>query len=292
MKEILNWIKTHKALVAIITVLVFTIPLVVVHFLFKWYSGIPWLEAEWLAGDVLAYIAGFEALVGTVMLGLITVHLTNQANEINKQLGKENNYMQKIMAQKLLPVIRMESAQTFHAAIPERKPENFPSLAKFVRIISHNHSTANAVKQKIYVNLDVDEDSKEPLYVKQISFKLVNMSDTINRHISIDNIEISGYSDITEPVVCENERAGDGIATLLSTNEGIVMSVILYTKSKEIISLWENELGGLAFTMFVTNTSINGIQFKEYIEIRSANNNYTKISYGENISSEVAKDSI
>ena len=63
MKKILNWIKTHKTLVAIITVLVFALPLVVVHVLFKWYSGIWWLEAEWLAGDVLGYIAGFEALL-------------------------------------------------------------------------------------------------------------------------------------------------------------------------------------------------------------------------------------
>ena len=52
MKEILNWIKTHKLLVAIITVLVFVLPLLVVHILFKWYSGIWWIEAEWLASAV------------------------------------------------------------------------------------------------------------------------------------------------------------------------------------------------------------------------------------------------
>lgn len=45
--------------------------------------------------------------------------------------------------------------------------------------------------------------------------------------------------------------------------------------------MWDNILGGLAFTLYVTNTSINGIQFQEYIDIRVANNNYVKISYGE-----------
>ena len=35
MKKILNWIKNHKIIVPIITVLVFAAPLVVVHVLFK-----------------------------------------------------------------------------------------------------------------------------------------------------------------------------------------------------------------------------------------------------------------
>ena len=100
MKKILNWIKTHKILVAIITILVFALPLVVVHFLFKWHSGIPWLEAEWLAGDVLGYIAGFEALLGTVVLGFVTVYQSDKANEENERLNKENNFLQKISIQK------------------------------------------------------------------------------------------------------------------------------------------------------------------------------------------------
>ena len=65
MKRMLDWIKSHRILVAFLVVLVFALPLVAVHLLFKWRSGIHWLEAEWTAGDVLGYIAGFEALLGT-----------------------------------------------------------------------------------------------------------------------------------------------------------------------------------------------------------------------------------
>lgn len=276
MKEMLNWIKTHKALVVIISVLVFAIPLVVVHFLFKWHSGIPWL-----AGDVLAYVAGFETLFGTVFLGLLTVHLTNQANTINERLGKENNDMQKIMAQKMLPVLRLESARTYNSAIVKTKPTNFPKNTEFLRVITHNENEPNIVQQKVYVNIDVDTGDDTPLYVKQVSFKLVNISDTIFRHISLDHIEISGYKGKTEPVLCKNQATGDGISALITTNEGVDVAVIVYTKNGELVDLWDNILGGLAFTLYVTNTSINGIQFQEYIDIRVADNNYVKISYGE-----------
>lgn len=281
MKTILNWIKDHKILTVIITVLVFALPLVAVHFLFKWHSGVSWLEAEWLAGDVLGYIAGFEALLGTVFLGLRTVHLADQANEINERLGKENNDMQKIMAQKLLPILRLEAARTYHSTIVKTKPTNFPKSTEFLRVIAHNENEPNIVHQKVYVNIDVDTGDDTPLYVKQASFKLVNISDTIIRHIGIDHIEISGYKEKTEPVLCKNRTADDGISALITTNESVDVAVIVYTKNEELVSLWDNALGGLALTLYVTNTSINGIQFQEYIDIRVSDNNYVKIGYGE-----------
>lgn len=281
MKKILNWIKNHKILVTIITVLVFAVPLVVVHILFKSPAIHGWFVAVWSAGDLLGYIAGFASLLGTVFLGLITVYFADQANEINERLGKENNNMQKIMAQKMLPVLRLESARTYNSAIVKTKPTNFPKNTEFLRVIAHNENEPNIVHQKVYVNIDVDTGDDTPLYVKQVSFKLVNISDTIFRHISLDHIEISGFKGKTEPVLCKNQAIGDGISALITTNEGVDVAVIVYTKNGELVDLWDNILGGLAFTLYVTNTSINGIQFQEYIDIRVANNNYVKISYGE-----------
>lgn len=281
MKKILNWINNHKILVTIITVLVFIVPLIVVHILFKSTAIHSWFVATWSAGDLLGYIAGFASLLGTVFLGLITVYFADQANEINERLGKENNDMQKIMAQKMLPVLRLESARTYNSAIVKTKPTNFPKSTEFLRVIAHNENEPNIVHQKVYVNIDVDTGDDTPLYVKQVNFKLVNISDTIFRHISLDHIEISGFKGKTEPVLCKNQTTGDGISALITTNEGVDVAVIVYTKNGELVDLWDYILGGLAFTLYVTNTSINGIQFQEYIDIRVADNNYVKISYGE-----------
>ena len=286
MKKLLDWIKNHTGVTILICVLLFVIPLVAVHILFKIPAWSDCLAAEWSAGELLAYIAGFEALAGTVFLGLITVYQTEQANTVSQQLGKENNEMQKIMAQKLLPIIRMEKARLMPVVSPNACPENFPMATQFRRTGSFHSSTPSEIQQNIYINIDINTDNDEPVYVTQISCKLVNISDTIIRHIGLDEIVLREIQGKTPEVVCKNKISGDGVATLLSPGENVDIALILGTKSKELADLWKSDLFGVCMTLFVTNTSINGITFQEYISIRMTNDKYTKISYGENTPNE------
>lgn len=290
MKKLLDWIKNHTGVTILICVLLFVIPLVTVHILFKIPAWSDCLVAEWSAGELLAYIAGFEALAGTVFLGLITVDQAEQANTVSQQLGKENNEMQKIMAQKLLPVIRMEKARLMPVVSPNACPENFPMAMQFRRTGSFHSSTPSEIQQNIYINIDINTDNDEPVYVTQISCKLVNISDTIIRHIGLDEIVLREIQGKTPEVTCKNKISGDGIATLLSPGEDVDIALILGTKNKVLADLWENNLAGVCMTLFVTNTSINGIEFQEYISIRMTNNKYTKISYGENTPDEGVND--
>lgn len=290
MKKLLDWIKNHTGVTILICVLLFVIPLVTVHILFKIPAWSDCLVAEWSAGELLAYIAGFEALAGTVFLGLITVDQAEQANTVSQQLGKENNEMQKIMAQKLLPIIRMEKARLMPVVSPNACPENFPMAMQFRRTGSFHSSTPSEIQQNIYINIDINTDNDEPVYVTQISCKLVNISDTIIRHIGLDEIVLREIQGKTPEVACKNKISGDGIATLLSPGEDVDIALILGTKNKVLADLWENNLAGVCMTLFVTNTSINGIEFQEYISIRMTNNKYTKISYGENTPDEGVND--
>ena len=281
MKKILNWIKNHKIFVTIITVLVFIVPLIVVHILFKSSAPHSWFVATWSAGDLLGYIAGFVSLLGTVFLGLITVHLTDQANETNERLGKENINLQKIMAQKLMPILRLEFAHIFKSTLVKHTPSHLPPKAEFMRTCTCSGNMPSSVCHKIYVNIDVSAENNDPIYVKQINFRLVNISDTIIRHISLDHIQIVGYENRTEPVLCQNEAIGDGIPTLITTDESVDVMLIVCTNSEEWVSVWDDSSGGLALTLYVTNTSISGIQFHEYINVHATDYNYVKISYGE-----------
>ena len=290
MKKLLDWIKNHTGVTILICVLLFVIPLVTVHILFKIPAWSDCLVAEWSAGELLAYIAGFEALAGTVFLGLITVDQAEQANTVSQQLGKENNEMQKIMAQKLLPVIRMEKARLMPVVSLDKCPENFPMATQFRRTGSFHSSTPSEIQQNIYINIDINTDNDEPVYVTQISCKLVNISDTIIRHIGLDEIVLKEIQGKTQAVVCKNKCSGDGIATLLSPGEDVDIALILGTKNKVLADLWESNLAGVCMTLFVTNTSINGIEFQEYISIRMTNDKYTKISYGENTPDEGVND--
>ena len=86
MRKILEWIKKRKLLTFGLCVLTFSLPLIVVHMLFKTPAINNWFTATWSAGELLAYVAGFETLLGTVVLGAITVYQSDKANEANERL--------------------------------------------------------------------------------------------------------------------------------------------------------------------------------------------------------------
>lgn len=71
--QCIEWMLTHKTKTAILTALLFAVPLIIVHILFKWNSRITWIQAEWSAGDILSYIAGFEAFIGTTFLSFLAL---------------------------------------------------------------------------------------------------------------------------------------------------------------------------------------------------------------------------
>lgn len=106
MKKLYEWIAKHKVWAAIICAAIFALPLVIVHMLYKCYLGIPWLISDWESGDVLAYIAGFEALIGTVLLGALTLWQNERFKEENdksqERLQKISEQQAKVLEQILL----------------------------------------------------------------------------------------------------------------------------------------------------------------------------------------------
>ena len=66
--------------------LLFTLPIIVVHILFKIHPQNDFFVAEWSSGDVLSYIGGFLSFLGTFALGVITIYLNNNANKTNERL--------------------------------------------------------------------------------------------------------------------------------------------------------------------------------------------------------------
>ena len=73
MKKFLKWINKHRGIVILSFIISFFLPLIVTNLLFKWYSNIWFLEAEWNAGDVLSYTAGFASLSGTIILSVLAL---------------------------------------------------------------------------------------------------------------------------------------------------------------------------------------------------------------------------
>ena len=78
MEKFMLWLQKNKVCMALLALFVFIVPLAVVHFLFKFDSGVEWIRAEWSAGETLAYIAGFLAFIGTVSLGALALWQNRQ----------------------------------------------------------------------------------------------------------------------------------------------------------------------------------------------------------------------
>ena len=57
-----------------------------VHLMFKTQARSPFWESTWGAGDLLGYIAGFEAFVGTVFLGVVAARQNEEANGISNKV--------------------------------------------------------------------------------------------------------------------------------------------------------------------------------------------------------------
>lgn len=86
MSKILDWIKAHKVATVFIILGAFFLPLIIVHFLYKWYSGIWILASTWSSGDLITYVAGFEAFIGTVSLGIVAIRQNENAISLSNRL--------------------------------------------------------------------------------------------------------------------------------------------------------------------------------------------------------------
>ena len=92
MEEIKKFWKVHRKAIIAWTLVGFFVPLLVVHLLFKWYSGIDFLVAEWGAGDLLGYIGTILTFIGTIVLSILALQVSNKANELsNKVIEIEQN---------------------------------------------------------------------------------------------------------------------------------------------------------------------------------------------------------
>ena len=258
MKKI--FVKYKWLLIALLMISIIAIPMVV-NILFKFSSAFP---AEWSAGDALSYVSGLQALLGTIIL--------------NRRLSEENNRLQKIMSQKLLPAVKLTNPSCKPTMLHRGALSYVPQSKQFRIIRSYYGDSVQHETSEIRVN--IDSLVEEIKYIKTIEFSLQNISESIIRHIQVDSVDIVGFQGKTELVACRNFGQG-GIGTLLATGDSVDVSLKLYSNNAIYKELWDDDLAGVAVVMHLTNTTISGTTFSEYIEFGMHNNGHYHINYGE-----------
>ena len=78
MERVLSWIVKHKLLTVLLVIAIFFAPLLIIHILFICRTEMEWLVARWSPGDLMGYVAGFEAFIGTVALGALSLWQNQQ----------------------------------------------------------------------------------------------------------------------------------------------------------------------------------------------------------------------
>lgn len=144
MENIFKWIKEHKISVIIIIIGIFFLPIFVVHLLFKLPSICEFLSTEWSSGDVLSYISGFYALLGTIIFSMLTLY---QNHVINKQNDQYNKTLKEKELKRDMPWFDIETVRYYG---------NYSKLNIKIKNISDN--PANNIKILNLVVYNIHED--------------------------------------------------------------------------------------------------------------------------------------
>ena len=201
MKRMLDWIKSHRILVAFLVVLVFALPLVAVHLLFKWRSGIHWLEAEWTAGDVLGYIAGFEALLGTIILGLVSVHQNDEANEINDRLMEMQEEQWRFqIKEKAAPVditpVVLDEERNYYVVNDDDYADEFDVVNQKYKYFFFMNAHGIVKKKAKLFNMVIEIENISDIILTEVHINRLSVYDIITNAsgVSLEKANISEYN--------------------------------------------------------------------------------------------------
>lgn len=279
MINLFNIIKSHPLLTLLCIVVAFFIPLVIVQLLFSFDSGVSLLQAKWNAGDLLAYLVGFLTIISTTFLSMVALYQSERASLESENRENENLYINKLMAQKLYPVIGIKNFTSYTTSNSLIRLTQIPASQKFQVINAYSEDHPQESYTELIINIDVCDGQK--CFLKELDFELYNNSEAVIRHIAIDAVQISGYQGLFSSIPILSNCKGSGISSLLNQDNATKVKAKFYFQNEKIKASWEDFLGGIAFTLFVTNRTITGLEFNEYVSIRVSGGGHADISYGD-----------
>lgn len=278
MEKLLQWISKHKLLTVLIGAAIFFAPLLVIHILFLWNTGIDWLVAQWTPGDLMGYIAGFEALLGTVILGIITVKQSQDAQKMNERLSKENNYLQKISVQRLLPIIEIPKV-----VVKDAQEISSDYAVKNTILVSESVSSD---ERKTYIDIYTTPVGSNKFFRKVVKLTLKNISDGIIRKITVEQIIFPHFrlnGEYVQTTVCAGLEKYNAMSNLLLPGQEIEVLVRIYFDDVRLMRFWEmhesNSIGAFQMDIYLNNITITGIEYKEKIVIDKGDNFKEKVMY-------------
>lgn len=134
--KLMKFWKQYKRKIIKWTLIGFFAPLIIVHVLFKWYSGVDFFVAEWEAGDLLGYIGTMLTFVSTIILSVLALRASNKANALS---GKVIEIEQDRYRLEMRPFVLVSNWKA-HEITPEELVDD--PKEKYIQIGAHKTGKA------------------------------------------------------------------------------------------------------------------------------------------------------
>lgn len=283
MYTIWPWIKKYPLQSTLLAVSAFSVPLIIVDLLFKIPAINDWFTPAWGADSLLSYIAGFESFLGTLLLGIITVYQNNVSQKVTEQLAVENNTLQKISVQRLLPILKIMQVTLQPVDDNPTLLSNWENLFSNEPIAVVEAHTKDQIKFDVHVKLG-SFSSKRGIYKKTITLSLENISESVINRIALEKIEFPEYKEwdkIYPEVILESKET---VYTLLLPKECAQLTFDIYYTEDVYRKHWEgrpNALGYFCMNMTIKCTSVFGIEHSERVYIGKQQDAKARVVYWE-----------
>ncbi|MFW2491733.1 hypothetical protein ACN077_24725 [Clostridium chromiireducens] len=88
MKNLIKWIKKHKVISVILSIIIILLPVLLIHILYKIKAPCEFFVAKWSAGELLQFYGAFLSFLGTVSLGALALWQNNQLAIKNQEFNE------------------------------------------------------------------------------------------------------------------------------------------------------------------------------------------------------------
>ena len=182
--------KIRRIILILVAIIVYSLPLVLIHILFRIPAPVAWLVPKWDVSDVLAYTAGFETLLGTIVLGFISIVQTKKANDLSVKLAEDSSRIQQVSIQNSYPITKITSFST-------EQYEDYNSDSRFFhatqasQIYVVNEYSMKEVSKSVYLFLCDIDGAK---YQKEFNIEISNISSSVINSIEIEKVEFPGVN--------------------------------------------------------------------------------------------------
>lgn len=230
MSKILDWIKKHVWQTVLIGFGLFFLPLILVHVAYRIPAISPWFASTWEAGELITYIAGFEAFIGTVSLGCATVYLNANANKLSRSL------------------LNLEEKRSFFERQPALHVNAGSAELTTLYEVFKKDSVANTMLFIEYLPLGNSLEKSKEKEVIHLSFEVINTG-KVPISINLQGLQIKKVSRQEEKTVSLFALTDNNPTSLFNPEKSIVYEFAIVRDS-----FFENYIYSYKFKFTLSNT--------------------------------------